>query len=221
MKKFIEFINELNYSTYRSASIRLKELGHDDRSENIEKHANTHHIELDRQKNYGDLMPFELVGSFSSYHERYESGREDLITAYLAGWIHIPMEDIDYELVSISPYFIYNTKQPYIEKSNELNKEHIKGLDNVITSEHIFTLEFEVANEEVSIYSYEGNSKNDFIKFSNRRDAVRFKKILEEDSLFLDTLIEMTQDNDDISPFYVKKKFIESYNINNMYYSKK
>ncbi len=221
MKKFIEFINELKYSTYRSASKKLKELGHDDRSENIDKHADNHRIKLMRLKNYGDLMPFELVGSFSSHHGRYVSGREDLITAYLAGWIHIPMEDIDYELVSISPYFIYNTKQPHIDKSNELNKEHIKGLDNNITSEQIFTLEFEVANEGVSIYSYEGHSKNDFIKFSNRRDAVRFKKILEEDSLFLDTLIEMTQDNDDISPFYVKKKFIESYNINNMYYSKK
>ncbi len=214
MKKFIEFINELKYSTYRSASKKLKELGHTKRSTSIDRHASIHGTKMSFLKNYGDLLPFELSIKLDK-NGLFLPGNTDLITVYLAGWNYIPAVDNDCESAIICPVFLFNSDQLHIEKSGELNKDHIKGLDEYTEMDYMFQFDYVVGNDSCSVFSFEGG--DDYIKFSNRRDAVRFKKILEEDKTFLDSLVGMTEGCEELSPFYIKKKIINSYNINKMY----
>ena len=214
MKKFIEFINELNYSTYRSASKKLKELGHTKRAAAIDKHRDVHGSKMSLLKNYGDLLPFELSIKLDK-NGLFLPGNTDLVTVYLAGWNYIPAVDNDCEAAIICPSFLFNSNQLHIEKSSELNKDHIKGLDEYTEMDYMFQFDYVVKDDSCTVFSFEGTE--DYIKFSNRRDAVRFKKILEEDSVFLDNLVDMIKGCEDLSPFYIKKKIVDSYNINKMY----
>lgn len=218
-KKFEQFINELKYTTYAKAAKGLEEKGHKERADKLRKHNSIHGIKLSMIKNYKDLRPFEIWAKPDGDYFRPDDKKTNKLTVYLGSWNYIPSEDNECQSVDISPLFLINTKEPYMNPS-EFNlfkgeKEHRKGIDDILNGDYVANLTY--YNDEVGdLYSFEG-SESEYFKFTNRRDAVRFKKIIQSDEFFIESLIEATKGCDDLNAFAIHKKFVQTLKINDLY----
>ena len=209
MKKFEQFINELKYTTYSNASKKLKEKGHIERSKEISKHSNIHSSKMLCVKNYPDLSPFEIWVNSEFFPDNINKSNK--LTVYLSHWIYLPANENDCENVVITPHFIFNSKVPLI---GDLSRnEHFKGIDGYLEMEDVFA--FDYSNEKVSLYSM--NGEESYYKFTNRRDAVRFKKLIESDPIFMSDLVGCVSGCDELNPFLIQQEFKDSIKINDLY----
>ena len=209
MKKFEQFINELKYTTYSNASKKLKEKGHIERSKEITKHSNIHSSKMLCVKNYPDLSPFEIWVNSEFFPDNINKSNK--LTVYLSYWSYLPAYENDCENVMITPHFIFNSKVPLIGDLDK--KEHFKGIDGYLEMEDVITLDY--SNEKVSLYSM--NGEESYYKFTNRRDAVRFKKLIESDTVFMNELVQLVKGCDELNPFLIQQEFKNSIKINDLY----
>lgn len=182
--KFLKFIKEeLDYTTLYNVSKKLKELGHTTRATNIDTHRGIHSMKLKMMQYYGDLIPFEI------YAEKHETTHGDLyvpsntekMTVYLADWEIVDGADAECEVINIWPTFIFNTEYPL--KPNDMDIiEHQKGINDYLENEGaiaVMTLDID-NNFEYTAWEAQDN----YIRFTNRRDAVRFRNLIKKDRLF-------------------------------------
>ena len=180
--KFLKYIKEeLDYGTLTKASKKLKEMGHASRAKSIDDHKSFHGIKMEMMGNYPDLEPFEVYarrtgGGF------YENSTHQKVTVYLSTWHYIPSDESECEGVSMSAAFITNSKEELLQ-DKENWKEHKLGVDSFFNTESMVP-NFEYYNDEFSFTSWEGKNDHDYIKFTNRRDAVRFRNLLRRDKVF-------------------------------------
>ena len=218
-KKFEQFINELKYQTYAKAAKGLEEKGHKERAEKLRKHNFLHRQKMEMIKNYPDLRPFEMWVQVSEQSEQPDNTyKEEKITVYLSTFSYIPSEDNECGSVDIQPIFLYNRKEPYMDPNNfnlfKTEKEHRKSVDECLTTDYSLNMSY-YGDGEFDFYSFEG--EKDYYKFTNRRDAVRFKKIINSDPHFIDCLVDATKGCDDLDPFLIHKKFVDSIRINDLF----
>ena len=210
MKKFEQFINELHGNTYRKVAKTLKDKGHVKRAERLSKHSYIHQSKMEMLKSYPDLNPFEFW--VDSKFLPANKNNSNKVTAYLYGWAYIPAEDNECQAVIISPCFIFNSQFPLIGDLDK--KEHFKGIDEYLEMEHMFQLDYN-NDKVVDLYSFEGQTN--YYKFTNRRDAVRFKKLIESDPIFMNDLVASVKGCDELNPFLIQKEFVNSIKINDLY----
>jgi hypothetical protein len=210
MKKFEQFINELKHTTYSKASKKLKEKGQVKRAERLSKHSYIHQSKMEILKSYPELNPFEFWVDSKFLPDNKNNSNK--VTAYLYGWGYIPAEDNECQAVIISPCFIFNSQFPLIGDLDK--KEHFKGIDEYLEMEYMFQLDYN-NDKVVDLYSFEGQTN--YYKFTNRRDAVRFKKLIESDPIFMNDLVASVNGCDELNPFLIQKEFVNSIKINDLY----
>ena len=59
--------------------------------------------------------------------------------------------------------------------------------------------------------------EKDYYKFTNRRDAVRFKKIITSDPHFIDCIVDAVGKCEELDAFSIHKNFIDTIKINDLY----
>lgn len=218
-KKFEQFINELKYSTYTKAAKGLEEKGHKERAEKLRKHNFLHRQKMEMIKNYPDLRPFEMWVQVSKHGEEPDNTyKEEKITVYLSTFNYIPSGDNECQSVDIQPLFLFSKQEPYMDPNNfnlfKTEKDHRKSISETLTTDYTLNMSY-YGDGEFDLYSFEG--EKNYFKFTNRRDAVRFKKIIESDSHFIDCLVDATKGCDDLDPFLIHKKFVDSIRINDLF----
>ena len=218
-KKFEQFITELKYQTYAKAAKKLSDMGHVKRADKIKKHNSIHRLKMDMLENYSDLRPFEMwVNDDNKGYQEPDLKQENKVTVYLASWSYIPSEDNECNSVDIAPIFLFNSKEPYMDPSKfdlfKGEKEHKKGLDDILSGEFMFNLSY--YNDSVhNLYSFEGDNR--YFKFTNRRDAVRFIKIIKSDQFFIENLVNSTNNCENLDPFLIHQEFIDNLKVNDIY----
>ena len=218
-KKFEQFINELKYQTYAKAAKMLRDKGHTKRADALGKHNSTHRLKLYMFENYEDLRPFEMWVKVLKEDEIPDNKkRMQKVTVYLSTFSYIPSEENECSSLDISPIFLYNRKEPYMNPGDfnlfKSEKDHRKSCNDSLIGD--YSLQLSYYNNEVSkLYSFEGGS--DYYKFTNRRDAVRFKKIITSDPHFIDCMVEAGDGCEELDAFSIHKKFIDAIKINDLY----
>ena len=218
-KKFEQFITELKYQTYAKASKMLKDKGHTKRADALSKHNSIHRLKLDMFENYEDLRPFEMWVHVLDEDEIPDNKKRlKKVTVYLSTFSWLPSEDNECGGVDISPIFLYNRKEPYMNPGDfnlfKSEKDHRKSCNDSLIGD--YSLQLSYYNNKVSnLYSFEGNS--DYYKFTNRRDAVRFKKIITSDPHFIDCIVDAVGKCEELDAFSIHKQFIDAIKINDLY----
>lgn len=218
-KKFEQFITELKYQTYAKAAKILKEKGHTKRADSLVKHNSIHRLKLDMFENYEDLRPFEMWVHVLDQDEMPDNKeRLKKVTVYLSTFSWIPSEDNECATVDLQPIFLYNRKEPYMDTSNfnlfKDEKDHRKSCNDCLTGEYSANISY-YENKVVDIFSFEGGA--DYYRFTNRRDAVRFKKIITSDPHFIDCVVDAVGKCEELDAFSIHKQFIDAIKINDLY----
>jgi|TARA_B110000483_G_C18034160_1_gene479965 hypothetical protein len=218
-KKFEQFITELKYQTYAKAAKILKEKGHTKRADSLVKHNSIHRLKLDMFENYEDLRPFEMWVHVLDQDEMPDNKeRLKKVTVYLSTFSWLPSEDNGCETVDLQPIFLYNRKEPYMDTSNfnlfKDEKDHRKSCSDCLTGEYSANISY-YENKVVDIFSFEGGA--DYYRFTNRRDAVRFKKIITSDPHFIDCVVDAVGKCEELDAFSIHKQFIDAIKINDLY----
>ena len=218
-KKFEQFITELKYQTYAKASKMLKDKGHTKRADALSKHNSTHRLKLDMFENYEDLRPFEMWVHVLNEDERPDNKkRAHKATVYLSTFSWLPSEENECVGVDLAPIFLYNRKEPYMNPGDfnlfKSEKDHRKSCGDSLVGDYSLQLSY-YDNKVSKLYSFEGGF--DYYKFTNRRDAVRFKKIITSDPHFIDCMVDSASGCEELDVFSIHKKFIDAIKINDLY----
>ena len=218
-KKFEQFITELKYQTYAKAAKMLKDKGHTKRADDLHKHKAIHRLKLDMFENYEDLRPFEMWVHILDEDERPDNKkRAQKVTVYLSTFSWLPSEENECVGVDLAPIFLYNRKEPYMNPGDfnlfKSEKDHRKSCNDSLIGDYSLQLSY-YDNKVSKLYSFEGGV--DYYKFTNRRDAVRFKKIITSDPHFIDCMVDSASGCEELDVFSIHKKFIDAIKINDLY----
>jgi len=219
IKKFEDYIKErLDYGTYTKASSELKKMGHEDRAKELDQHKHIHPSKMSMRENYNDLNPFEIYGEIieqTNYKgKKYMTlmpSKGGKVTVYLADWSWFPADEAnDCESALMTPIFLYNTNELLATDTTK----HKKGVDEILALENVINI---AIYEEDGVELFGQETDYDFYKFTNRRDAVRFKKIITSDSYFVDRLRKSVEGCDNLDAFAMLNTIKTGVNINKLY----
>jgi hypothetical protein len=218
IKKFADYIKErLDYGTYTKASSELKKMGHEDRAKELDQHKHTHPAKMSMKENYNDLNSFEIYGEIieqTNYKgKKYMAlmpSKGGKVTVYLASWSWFPSDEAnECESALMTPIFLYNTNELLATDV----KKHREGLNEILSMQNVINI---AIYEEDGVELF-GQEIDDFYQFTNRRDAVRFKKIITSDSHFLDELRKSVEGCDNLDAFAMLNTIKTGVSINKLY----
>jgi len=171
-----EKFNELHQDTYDDASSKLRRFGHGKRADRLSRHPREMEIrKFDeiKDKMFPDVEPFELVINYSGEDEKFKKLNAEIGFFDIEKSAELFDED---DLMYIKPYFKISGKVPYYSDD-----------EDKVETDYFLPFQFFYNEGKIIIDWAQDKNKTPWadaiknsntIKFSNRKDAARFMKIL-------------------------------------------